>query len=120
MSGNRFEKLYNDANVSKENKVRTNEKVFKTNGYTFSPNINDNIKRKDLDLILEVNRKAIELETEAVEQNEEIIKTINENKAIVTKSDEKMDLIIKSLNQLDKDLFKLQVLFITGIFAICI
>ena len=38
------------------------------------------LNKKDLEIILEVNRKAIEIETEVADQNEEIISLLNRNK----------------------------------------
>ena len=37
------------------------------------------INRRDLDIILEVNKKSIEIETEVANQNEEIIELLKEN-----------------------------------------
>ena len=37
----------------------------------------DSLNRRDLEVILEVNRKAVEIETEVVGQNEEIIDLLN-------------------------------------------
>lgn len=51
---------------------------------------NENLKRRDLDLILEVNRKAVELEAESIEQNEEIIELLNTSKDALIKSNEKI------------------------------
>ena len=44
-------------------------------------NITDHINKKDMELILEVNRKAIEIETEMVNQNEEIIDLLDAHKS---------------------------------------
>ncbi len=66
----------------------------------------ENLNKKDLEIILEVNRKAIEIETEVADQNEEIISLLNYNK-------EKID-------KMEKDIFKIQVLFITGILGLII
>jgi len=86
---------------------------------------NDSLKRKDLDLILEVNKKAIEIETEVAEQNEEVISSLDEIKKSLEASgtkldaqDEKLDKIISSNDSLDKDLFRMQVLYIGGLLAL--
>lgn len=87
--------------------------------------INDNVKKRDLDLILEVNKKAIEIETCVVEQNEEIISRLNEleknNIAHDLKADriiEQNDKIIEQNESASKDLFRIQVLFITGLLTL--
>ncbi len=90
-------------------------------------NANDQINKKDLEVFLEVNKKAIEIETEVVEQNEEIITLLNDNK-IQQKSldsrfdgmDVKIDKIIKQTEEISKDLFKIQVLFVTGLLSLVI
>jgi hypothetical protein len=86
---------------------------------------NDALKRKDLDLILEVNKKAIEIETEVAEQNEEIIKaldTIQDSQGDLDKKldahDEKLDKLIKQTDETNKDLFRMQVLFVTGLITL--
>lgn len=84
--------------------------------------INDNINKKDLDLILEVNRKAIEIETAVADQNEEIISLLNKNKdkteEFFKKTEEKIDKINKYSEEISKDLFRIQVLFFTGLLSL--
>ena len=91
--------------------------------------INENISKKDLDLILSVNRKAIEIESEVVEQNEEIIGSLTNVSKILEehiKSDDKfqeglstnISQIKKDIDEVKKDLFKIQVLFITGLLTL--
>jgi hypothetical protein len=115
-------------------------------------NPNENIKKHDLELILEVNKKAIEIETSVVEQNEEIIevltdirktqmevnetaievkKTLHEKNKEITASvadirktqiehDLKMDKLIKQSEETNRDIFKIQVLFLTGLLSLII
>lgn len=83
-------------------------------------NINDNINKKDLEIILEVNRKAIEIEMEVAEQNEEIITLLTESKKREEELDEKMDKLITQSDETNKDLFKIQVLFVTGLLSLVI
>lgn len=89
------------------------------------------INRKDLDLILEVNKKVIEIETEAVAQNEEIINLLSDNKKKQGEIDTKIDKIVKQNDDLKTDakkdaeeikreLFKIQVLFVTGLLSLVI
>ena len=90
---------------------------------------NDSLKRQDLDLILEVNKKAIEIETEVAEQNEEIIDSLEKiqdyHKNLDAKidsrfdsQDEKLDKIVKQTDETGKDLFRMQVLFVTGLITL--
>lgn len=82
--------------------------------------INEHVNKKDLELILEVNKKAIEIETEVAGQNEEIIELLNNNKDIQEKMDEKLDKLVKSSEDTSKDLFRIQVLFITGLLSLVV
>lgn len=97
-------------------------------------NTNDQINKKDLEVFLEVNKKAIEIEAEVVEQNEEIISLLNANKiqqdvldsrfddveTQISGVDVKIDKIIKQAEEISKDLFKIQVLFVTGLLSLVI
>lgn len=87
--------------------------------------INDNIKKSDLDLILEVNKKAIEIETGVVEQNEEVINRLDSIEKSNVERDAKLDKVIEQGEKLikqseenSKDLFRIQVLFVTGLLSL--
>jgi len=82
--------------------------------------INDHVNKKDLELILEVNKKAIEIETEVASQNEEIIELLTNNKSLQEKMDEKLDKLVKQGEDTSKDLFRMQVLFITGLLSLVV
>lgn len=80
--------------------------------------LNERINKKDLQLILEVNKKSILLEQETANQNEDIIELLNE---LIDKdkiSDEKLDKIIEQNEDLSKDIFKLQVFFSAGLISL--
>lgn len=86
---------------------------------------NDNLKKRDLDLILEVNKKAIEIETSVVEQNEDIIAQLDDIEKSNSERDLKLDKIIEQGEKLikqgdenSKDLFRIQVLFVTGLLSL--
>jgi hypothetical protein len=83
-------------------------------------NIYDHLNKRDLEIILEVNRKAIEVETEVAEQNEEIISLLTSNKNKQEDMDEKLDKLIKQSDEMNKDIFKIQVLFVTGFISLII
>lgn len=78
----------------------------------------DQFNKKDLEIILEVNKKAIEIETAVTDQNEEIIGLLNDCKDSQEKMDEKLDKLVKQSEETSKDIFKMQVLFITGLLAL--
>lgn len=81
---------------------------------------NENVRKKDLDLILEVNRKAIEIETEIAEQNEEIISTLSDIKKVQEDQDKKIDKLVEKTENINKDLFRIQVLFVTGLLSLVV
>jgi len=83
-------------------------------------NIHEHISKKDLELILEVNKKAIEIETQVVDQNEEVINYLDAAEKKIEAIEEKIDKIIKQTEETNKDLFKIQVLFITGLLSLVI
>jgi folylpolyglutamate synthase/dihydropteroate synthase len=78
----------------------------------------DQFNKKDLEIILEVNRKSVEIETAVADQNEEIIDLLNSSQSTKEKMDEKLDKILKLAEDTSKELFKIQVLFVTGILAL--
>lgn len=82
--------------------------------------IKEQVNRKDLELILEVNKKAIEIETEVAEQNEEIIELLNDSHDLQEKMDEKLDKLVTQSEETSRDLFKMQVLFGTGLVSLII
>lgn len=80
----------------------------------------ENIKKKDLELILEVNKKAIEIETEVADQNEEIITSLIDIRKTQVDHDAKIDKLIKQSEETNRDIFKIQVLFLTGLLSLVI
>lgn len=81
---------------------------------------NEQLKKRDLEVFLEVNRKAIEIETEVADQNEEIISLLNDNKNEQNIINIKLEKLIKQTEEINKDIFKIQVLFISGILSLII
>ena len=80
--------------------------------------IADQINKRDLDAILEVNRKAIEIETEVASQNEDVITSLEVCKDQHKAMDERIEKIIQQNEELSKEMFKMQVFFITGLLAL--
>lgn len=78
----------------------------------------EQVNKKDLEIILEVNKKAVEIETAVADQNEEIIGLLNSCKNTQEKIEEKVDKVLKQSEETSKDIFKMQVLFITGLLAL--
>jgi hypothetical protein len=85
-----------------------------------SYDLNDQILKKDLEVILEVNKKAIEIETNVADQNEEIISLLNESKESQKKLDDNINKIVKQNEDASKEMFKLQVLFVTGLLSLIV
>jgi hypothetical protein len=82
--------------------------------------LNDSIKKNDLELILEVNRKAIEIETTVADQNEEMMTLLNKCREKQDKTEEKIDKLLKQTEDTGKEIFKLQVLFVSGLISLVI
>ena len=80
--------------------------------------LSEQLNKKDLDTILEVNRKAVEIETEVASQNEEIIGALNSSKAKQDAMDSKIDKIISQNEEISRDIFVMKVLYIGGILAL--
>jgi len=80
--------------------------------------LNENLKKKDLDLILEVNKKAIDIEMEVVEQNEEVLEHLSDLKKEQKNANEKIDKIYKQSEETSRELFRIQVLFLTGLLSL--
>lgn len=83
-------------------------------------NINEHVNKRDLEIILEVNKKAIEIQTEVAEQNEEIINFLSELKAVSENLDAKADKIIDKSEEISRGIFKIQVLFMTGVISLVV
>lgn len=78
----------------------------------------EQFNKKDLEIILEVNKKAVEIETTVADQNEEIIQLLTDNKDQGDEMNKKLDKLVTQSEETSKDLFKMRVLFITGILAL--
>ena len=85
-----------------------------------SHDLSERLSKRDLEIILEVNKKAIEIETNVADQNEEIISDLSNLKEEQKKTNEKADKIVKQVDELSKDIFKIQVLFVTGLISLVV
>ena len=81
-------------------------------------NFTDQINKKDLEIILEVNKKAVEIETEMVAQNEEIMGALNDCKNKLEDINERLHKIIKQGEDTSRDIFVMKVLYVTGMLAL--
>jgi hypothetical protein len=84
----------------------------------------EQFKKEDMNLILEINKKAIEIEAEVASQNEEIIDTLNTNKTKIDSIERKVDFesatlieVKKLTEEISKSFFEIKVIFAGGIFA---
>ena len=73
----------------------------------------DQLSKADLEIVLEVNRKAIEINSEVAGQNEEIIESLG-------KMDIKIDNLTKSNELLSRNMFEIRALFATGILSLVV
>lgn len=88
--------------------------------------MSEQFSKRDLEIILEVNKKAIEIETAVVEQNEDIIAMLTKSQQLSEQMDRKLDELVEhKINKLiekseetSKDLFKIRVLYIAAILTI--
>jgi hypothetical protein len=86
----------------------------------------EQFNRRDLQIILEVNKKAVEIETTVADQNEEIISLLTFNKTLTEQMDSKLDkLVEQKINKLlekseetSRDLFKIRILYVAAIMTI--
>lgn len=85
-----------------------------------SNNTSEQLNKRDLEIILEVNKKAVEIETGVADQNEEIIGFLSDNRDKHKDIESKLDKILKCSEEINKDIFKLQVLFVTGLLSLVV
>ncbi len=87
--------------------------------------VTEYIYKRDIDMMMQVSSKAVELQAAVADQNEEIIeklnKVIEQNEKSSSQKKEmetKIDKIVKSHEELARDVFRIQVLFISGFVGI--
>jgi hypothetical protein len=80
----------------------------------------DNLSKSDLDTIIEVNRKTIEVQLEVSDQNEKIIEGLEQNK----KNDEEiiklLEKIKERIDENDRKLLKIEILLASGLISLII
>ena len=81
---------------------------------------NEQLNKKDLELILEVNKKAIDIQTVVAEQHEDILENLVDLKKNQITQGEKIDKLVKQSEDTNRDIFKIQILFLSGLFSLII
>lgn len=76
------------------------------------------LSKNDLTIILETNKKAIELQTSTASQNEDVLEQLEDITDTLEKSLTKLDLLDKKIESIDKALYRLQIVLIVGILPI--
>lgn len=82
------------------------------------PEKQTSISKSEIETILDVNRKAIELHTEVSNQYEEIVDGLENNSNKLTKIEDELKSISKNIEKIDRDLFKISVLMSSGIITL--
>ena len=82
------------------------------------PEKQDVIKKRDLDFILEVNKKSIEIQTEVADQNEETISSLADIRKTQLDQESKLDKLKTLADHIDRELYKMQILYIVGLLTI--
>ena len=82
--------------------------------------LNEQLNKKDLELILEVNKKAIDIQTVVAEQHEDILENLVDLKKNQITQGEKIDKLVKQSEDTNRDIFKIQILFLSGLFSLII
>lgn len=83
-------------------------------------NINDNIRKKDIELILEVNKKSVEMTTMIADQYEEAIEILEQVKESQEETTKNIVKLIEQAEKTNREIFKMQVLFITGLLGLVV
>lgn len=85
-------------------------------------NINEYISKRDLQMILEVNKKSIEIENAVADQNEEVIELLTKAKTAgidntknIKVISETQSKIVTKIEDLSRELFVLKVLLGAGV-----
>lgn len=78
----------------------------------------DHLDKRDLEIILEVNKRAIEIGAEAIDQNEDIIRYLESGKSERAEIIKKVDEVSDVVDEIKLDLFKIKILYVGGLLAI--
>lgn len=78
------------------------------------------LQKSDVETIIEVNKKAIELQTETSDQYEEMIDHAHEMKKLQEKNSEDIAEIKKEVKDINKTQFKILLLLSSGIISLIV
>lgn len=78
----------------------------------------DHLSKSDMDTILKVNTRAVEIQTEISSQNEDLMNNLSTVKTIQMSGHDKLDKIIEQNETLSRDLFTIKILFLSGLISI--
>ena len=67
-----------------------------------------------------VNKKAIDIQTVVAEQHEDILENLVDLKKNQITQGEKIDKLVKQSEDTNRDIFKIQILFLSGLFSLII
>lgn len=77
-----------------------------------------NLDEKDIEKILAVNAKSVEIQNHVAGQFDEIKKNGTEIVASSKKTEEKISVIEKKIEEISREIFQLKVLFATGMLSL--
>jgi hypothetical protein len=76
------------------------------------------ISKQDLEVILRVNEKVISVQTIVADQNEEVIGLLTAIRDGQQETAEKIDKLVKQSEETNRDIFKMQVLYVVGLLSL--
>jgi len=79
-----------------------------------------NLDEKDIEKILAVTAKSIEIQNHVASQYEDIKKNTSESVSSYKKIEEKIAIIEKKVEEISREIFQLKVLFATGMLSLVI
>lgn len=79
-----------------------------------------NLDEKDLEKIIAVNVKSVEIQNHVASQYEEVKKNTGDIASSVKKLEEKTSTIEKKSEEISRELFQLKVLLVSGVFSLII
>lgn len=77
-------------------------------------NKDDRISKHDIDVIMEVNKRSIQVQTEVMAQNEDIADELSDIKKSQICQDKKIDKLVKNSEDFSKELFQMKTLLLTS------
>jgi hypothetical protein len=82
--------------------------------------VQEQLQKKDLDILTEIHRRSIEISVEVAEQNSEMLNSLSNIKDSNGHLDTKIDKLVKLSEDIDRTLFRLGVVMATGVIGIVV